>query len=319
MLPSLPPGAQSLEAPWEFRVVQERPERAPRSHTPDPTAPGAPVAVQRGHGCAALPVKKTCCDSMTFAVVAPLTRFTVPVAGAAKVFTAQAESDPFGMGSGAPNAHPVLVQSKSGDDAVVGPSGQEVRSESTQPRSVAFSEKWFTAPSGSGVSGIRDAPPPIARSPHGRSRTSPPLPLRVTPQLPSPATLANSTVSGRSGGRIGGAVVVVVLVDDVVVELAVVLVVATGVEVVVEPDEHGLGVHGPGPRSAPPAVAHWPAVSSLQMNAPTAEPGRQHRMDGAAVVLVEDEVVVTVVEVEVVVTGPVPGHRPSATGFRIRN
>ena len=55
-LPSAPPGAQSFERPCEFVVVQARPARAPRSHVPVPGAVGVPVAEQRGHGWAALPV-----------------------------------------------------------------------------------------------------------------------------------------------------------------------------------------------------------------------------------------------------------------------
>jgi len=56
VLPSLPPGWQSFDSPCELVVVQESPMRAPRSQVPVPGLPAAPVAEQRGQGCAALDV-----------------------------------------------------------------------------------------------------------------------------------------------------------------------------------------------------------------------------------------------------------------------
>jgi len=68
---------------------------------------------------------------------------------------------------------------------------------------------------------------------------------------------------------------------------------------------HGSGTQVPGPLLMPPAAVHAFAVRSSQVNAPPGEPGTQHWMFGAVVVVVLLVVVLVVelvvVEVEVVV------------------
>src|SRR5262249_3121345 len=64
---------------------------------------------------------------------------------------------------------------------------------------------------------------------------------------------------------------------------------------------HGSGEQVPVPKSVPPSVAHWVALSTMHVNAPIAEPGTQH-WTGATVVDVVLVVLVTLdVDVELVV------------------
>ena len=93
--------------------------------------------------------------------------------------------------------------------------------------------------------------------------------------------------------------VVVVEVDVVVVEVEVLVVVVDVLVVEVDVVGHGSGEHEPAPRSRPPSVAHCVALSMTQVNAPMGEPGRQH-CPGGAVVVVDVEVDVLVLDVEVV-------------------
>jgi hypothetical protein len=120
-------------------------------------------------------------------------------------------------------------------------------------------------------------------------------------------------------------VAVVVLVVEVVEVLVVAAVVLVVELVVVEVEvvevlvvaAHGSGTQVPGPLLLPPAAVHSSAVRSSQVNAPPGEPGTQHWMFGAVVVVVllvvvlvvelvvvEVEVVVLVVELVVVVVPP---------------
>ena len=95
--------------------------------------------------------------------------------------------------------------------------------------------------------------------------------------------------------------VLVVVVDVLVVEVVVLVVVVDVVLLVVDVVVvgHGSGEHEPAPRSRPPSVAHCVALSMTQVNAPMGEPGRQH-CPGGAVVVVDVEVDVLVLDVEVV-------------------
>src|SRR5262249_44248090 len=90
------------------------------------------------------------------------------------------------------------------------------------------SRKCTTAPSGSADGGSAPVPLPIARSPQVSDSITLPDPSRVAPQEPVPATLANSTVSGSSGGR-SVLVVVLVVVGVVVVGAPLVVVVLLAV------------------------------------------------------------------------------------------
>ena len=182
----------------------------------------------------------------------------MPVAGAVKVPTLHAESAPFGTGTGGPKLHPVVVQSKPGPTVLVGPSGHAVRSERTQPVSLVFTLKRFTAPSGSADDGMVLTPSPSARLPQARGVRTVPLPSRTAPQSPVPAVLANSIVSGGSGSSV--VVLVVVGGTEVVDEAAVVEVVGGGgvvVVVLVEPNSRSttvpvrLAAPGPGNDAAP--------------------------------------------------------------------
>ena len=96
-----------------------------------------------------MPVRYRCRPKLTLAVVAPVTRFTVPVDGVVNVLTLHAESPPFGTGTGGPKLQPVVVQSKPGPVVMVGPIGHAVSNERMQPMSPVLRLKRLTAPSGS--------------------------------------------------------------------------------------------------------------------------------------------------------------------------
>src|SRR5262249_13016934 len=125
------------------------------------------------------------------------------------------------------------VQSNPGPGVVSGSSAQVASGTTEQPPR----RKWTTAPSGSVDGGSPPLPLPSERSPHASVSSVPPSPSRVTPHDPVPATLANSTVSGRRGGR--SVLLVLLVVVGVVVVLAPVVVVGGSVVVldvvVVEP------------------------------------------------------------------------------------
>jgi hypothetical protein len=91
-----------------------------------------------------------------------------------------------------------------------------------------------------------------------------------------------------------GRSVVVVVVEPalVVVVVGPAVVVVTVVVVVGLP--HGSGVHVPAPRLVPPSSVHCAAVSTLHVNAPMTEPGRQHWIRLGVVVVVTVVVVVVV-------------------------
>ena len=170
-----------------------------------------------------------------------------------------------GIGTGAPKLQPVDVQSNP-TPGVGSASSAQVTSGSTEhpPR-----RKWTTAPSGSVDGGRPPLPLPSERSPQSSVPSVPPSPSRVTPHAPVPATLANSTVSGRSGGSS----VLVVLVDGVgvVVVLAPVVVVG-GSDVVLD-----VVVVSPRPRSASRSRAGSPRPVGRLAAAlmPFAVPGTQ--------------------------------------------
>src|SRR5262249_12442447 len=150
--------------------------------------------------------------------------------------------------------------------------------------------------------------------PQRRSRILAFEPLSVCPQLPLPAPLVKSRSVGTS--------VVVVVVDSsvvVVVDSSVVVVggwvsvVVVGAAVVVGGAGRGVvgaavvvlpqgsGEHVPGPRFAPSALEHCVAVSTMQVKAPSAEPGTQHWIGGSVVVVVVGAPVLVLVEDVVVV------------------
>src|SRR6185503_6114705 len=193
-----------------------------------------------------LPVTYRCRPKLTLAVVAPVTRFTVPVDGVVNVLTLHAESPPFGTGTG-------------------GPIGQAVSSDRIQPISPVLRLKRLTAPSGSADGATVLAADPRARSPQSSGIRTVPPPSRTSPQVPVPVVLANSIVSGGNGRSVVPVVVVggtdvdvlapvveVVLgaVVDVVVELVPLNSCSTTVPA-------RLAAPGPG-REAPPSISTLP-------------------------------------------------------------
>src|SRR4029450_12645144 len=149
-------------------------------------------------------------ESGTLVVWAPVERSSVPLAGALQVFSTQvvrAGTAAFGISSGVPKLHPVLLQSGA---AELG-GGVVVNAPMVQAGPAQLSVNWLGAPAGGGAPGTIDPPPPTLRPPQVRFLIRPPVPSRVSPQTPPKAPVVN--------WRLGGppAVVVVVLLVVLVV------------------------------------------------------------------------------------------------------
>jgi hypothetical protein len=202
---------------------------------PVPGLPGEPLtgtppaSPHRGQGCARLAVKNTADESATFVVWAPVERSSVPLAGALQVVCMQvlrAGMAAFGISSGAPKLHPVVLQSGS---AELG-GGVVVNAPMVQVGPVQLRVNRLVAPSGVGPSGRFEPPPPTLRPPQVRFLMRPPVPFSVLPQMPPGVPVVKS----RNAPPTETVVVVEVDVEVVVVEL-VVLVVELVVLVVVVP------------------------------------------------------------------------------------
>jgi hypothetical protein len=96
--------------------------------------------------------------SEMFALITPVERSTVPLAGDANVFDTHVVMPPFGIGSGVPKLQPVPVHWKPEPAVVVAPSVQLLPLQLTVNRLVE--------PSGVGPSSTVDNPPPMLRPPH---------------------------------------------------------------------------------------------------------------------------------------------------------
>jgi len=118
-------------------------------------------------------------------------RSTVPLAGALQVFSTQVVSvgsEGFGIGSGVPKLHPVLVQSGAalfaGGMVEVGPI--------VHIEPVQLSENWLIEPSGVGPSPTRELPPPMLRPPQVRFLMTAAEASCVLPQVPPGMPVLNS-------------------------------------------------------------------------------------------------------------------------------
>src|SRR5262249_50073054 len=165
---SVPPVGQSRVTPVELVVVQAIPARGPRSQVPVPGLLGVPLAEHRGHGWARLPVRYTSELSATFVDDVPPARSSVPLAAALQVFSTQVLSvgiEGFGIGSGVPKLHPVVVQSGppvlTGGVVEVGPI--------VQLEPVQLSANRLVEPSRNGPSGTPPPPPPTPPPPPAHS------------------------------------------------------------------------------------------------------------------------------------------------------
>jgi len=107
----------------------------------------------------------------------PVLMLTEPLTGDAKVFSAQVVSvgsAGFGIGSGVPKLHPVLLQSGavllSGGAAEVGPMLQSEPEQalSQAPPAAQVSVNRLVEPSGVWDSPTRELPPPMSRPPQPR-------------------------------------------------------------------------------------------------------------------------------------------------------
>jgi hypothetical protein len=156
---------QSRDRPSEFVLVHVVPWFGLPWQTPvhglcgvpEQAAPVTDPLRQIGHGWLSLPVSTTRVLSDTVALISPVDVSTVPVAGAAKVFSTQVESPAFAIGSGAPNRHPVFVQSNVAPAVIVGPSAQVLPLHDTVNRLVD--------PSGVVASETGLEPPPMSSPP----------------------------------------------------------------------------------------------------------------------------------------------------------
>src|SRR5262245_66523246 len=126
---------------------------------------------------------------------------SVPLAGDAQVFSAQvvrAACAKFGIGSGVPKLHPVVVQSGnvllSGGAVEVGPMVQiePAQAPSQAPPAWQTSENWLVEPSGVGPSATVDPPPPMFRPPQVRFLMTALLPFSVLPPVPPGVPGVNS-------------------------------------------------------------------------------------------------------------------------------
>jgi hypothetical protein len=140
-------------------------------------------------------------DSGTDVVDAPVLRLIVPVAGEAKVFSAQVVRLgllKFGTGSGVPKLHPVVVQSGNVVLSAGGPAtGPTLQTEPAQVLSQAplgeqVSENRLFEPSGVGPSATVEPPPPMFRPPQVRFLMRALAPVRVLPQVPPGVPVVNS-------------------------------------------------------------------------------------------------------------------------------
>src|SRR5215475_988582 len=113
-------------------------------------------------------------DSGTDVDDAPVLRLIVPVAGVAKLFSAQVVRGGcagFGTGSGVPKLHPVVVQSGnvvlSGGGPATGPMLQiePAQPPSQAPPAAQTSVNRLVEPSGVDPSPTRELPPPMFRPP----------------------------------------------------------------------------------------------------------------------------------------------------------
>src|SRR5262245_35584098 len=167
---------------------------------------------------------------------------SVPLAGDAQVFSAQvvrAACAKFGIGSGVPKLHPVLVQSGavllSGGVVEVGPMVQiePAQAPSQAPPAWQTSENRLFEPSGVGPSETTELPPPMFRPPQVRFLMRALAAVRVLPQVPPGVPVVNSRNAPPT------AMIVVVVVEPPIVVVVeppiVVVVVEPPIVVVVEP------------------------------------------------------------------------------------
>src|SRR4029453_18122686 len=177
-------------------------------------------------------------ESGTLVVWAPVERSSVPLAGALQVFSTQvvrAGTASFGISSGVPKLQPVVLQSGA---AELG-GGVVVNAPMVQVGPVQLSVNRLVAPSGVGPSETIEPPPPTLRPPQVRFLIRPPVPLRVSPQMPPAAPVVKSStkvvvvVGQSSGARVHSVDVVVEDVVVVVVAMLLVLVLVLLVVVVV--------------------------------------------------------------------------------------
>jgi hypothetical protein len=126
---------------------------------------------------------------------------TVPVAGEAKVFSAQVVRDAllkFATGSGVPKLHPVVVQSGNalltGGVPATGPTLQiePAQVPSQVPLGEQVSANRLVEPSGVGPSATVEPPPPMFRPPQVRFLMRPLLAFRMLPQVPPGVPVVNS-------------------------------------------------------------------------------------------------------------------------------
>jgi hypothetical protein len=214
-----------------------------------------------------LPVRKMADESATFVVWAPVERSSVPLAGALQVFSTQLvrAATGFGISSGVPKLHPVVLQSGT---AELG-GGAVVNAPMVQSVPVQLSVTRLVAPSGVGASWKIEPPPPTLRPPQVRVLISVPLALRVSPQTPPGAPVVNSR-NAPSGGAV---VVVVLLVVVLVVEVVVVVVIGVHIGTVGSVQEQigGTILHWAitdllhALRSVPDKPAHPASISSAQV------------------------------------------------------
>ena len=131
----------------------------------------------------------------------PVLMLTEPLTGDAKVFSAQVVSDGsagFGIGSGVPKLHPVLLQSGavllSGGAAEVGPTLQSEPEQlllQAPPPAAQVSVNRLVEPSGVEDSPTRELPPPMSRPPQPRFLMTVPLEFIVVPQTPPGTAVLN--------------------------------------------------------------------------------------------------------------------------------
>jgi hypothetical protein len=156
----------------------------------------------------------------------------VPLAGALQVFSTQvlsAGSAGFGIGSGVPKLHPVLVQS----GAAVFTAGAVEVGPIVQLEVGQWTANRLIEPSGVGPSGTPARPPPRSRPPQVRFLMMTALPSCVLPQTPPGALLVNSRNAPPTDAVVEVVEDVVVLVVElVVIEVEVVVVVGLVVLVV---------------------------------------------------------------------------------------
>src|SRR5262245_12288104 len=135
----------------------------------------------------------------------------------------------FGIGSGVPKLHPVLVQS----GAVVLASGAVEVGPIVQLEVGQWTANRLVEPSGTAPSGMREAPAPMLRPPQVRLLITALVASSVMPQTPPGALVENSRNAPPAVAVVEVVVDVVVLVVEVVLLVVVEVVVLVVVEVVV--------------------------------------------------------------------------------------